>query len=241
MQSDNRHGFITFCILALLLFSSRSALPDTYVLNTDNTYPRSTPDGKGFQDLIIKEMFRRIGHKAKIVHVPSERALANANEGIDDGDFVRIAGLDKKYPNLVMVPEKVSEFEFAAFSRNPSIRISGWESLKPYNVGIITGWKILETNVSGTRSLTKVKDDKALFDLLVNDRADIVVFDRLQGAAFIKRERLAGIKPLEPLLARRDMYLYLNRRHADLVPRLAAALREMKQDGTWQRIMSAAF
>lgn len=226
------------CGITLLITIFPSVLfAATFVLNTDNTYPRSTPDEKGFQDLIIKEMFKRIGHEVKIVHMPSERALANANEGIDDGDFVRISGIEKKYPNLVMVPEKVCDFEFAAFTKNRSITISTWESLKPYNVGIITGWKILEANVVGTRSLTKTRNDEALFDLLQNDRADLVLFDRIQGMAVIKKRQLTGIRILEPLLAKKEMYLYLNRRHALLVPKLAAALQGMKRDGTWQRII----
>jgi polar amino acid transport system substrate-binding protein len=189
--------------------------------------------------LIIKEAFRRIGMEARVVHLPSERALVNANQGIDDGDFVRIAGIEKRYPNLIMVEEKICEFEFAAFSRHQGVTITDWQSLKPYNVGIITGWKILEANITESRSLTKVSTPEALFDLLLHDRADLVVFDRLQGNALIKERGLSGVKALSPLLAQRDMYLYLHKRHAGLVPKLAEALRQMKQDGTHQRLIDS--
>ena len=35
------------------------------------------------------------------------------------------------------------------------------------------------------------------------------------------------------------MFIYLNRRHADLVPKLAEALRRMDEDGTRQAIINA--
>lgn len=228
-------------VLLLVLFAMGTvpavASGPPLVLNTDNTYPRSTPQETGFQDLILKEAFRRVGREIKIIHVTSERALANANEGIDDGDFVRIAGLEQVYPNLVRVPEPICVFEFAVFVKDPSIHISGWESLKPYDVGIITGWKILEANIVGTKSLTKAKNDENLFELLLNDRVQVIAFDRLQGESYIKMKKLKGVRGLSPVLASKDMYLYLNRRHAALAPGVAGALREMKKDGTHKRLI----
>lgn len=227
--------FYRFFIVALLFMTPNAAFAEILALNTADEAPLSTVNGTGHNDLIIREAFRRIGHQIKILHLPSERALVNANKGIDDGNFVRIAGLEKIYPNLVRVPESITAFEFAAFAKDPSIRIRDWDSLEPYNVGIITGWKILEANIVGTRSLTKVSDPTALFKLLAGDSVDLVVFDRRQGNAFLRNHGLSGIMPLTPLLARQEMYLYLNRSHTALVPKLAEALRKMKRDGTFDR------
>lgn len=229
-------------IAAGILFIALAALTQAappLVLNTDNTSPRSTEEGAGFQDLVIKEAFRRIGLEIRVVHLPSERALINANEGIDDGDFVRISGIEQRYPNLVMVKEKICDFEFAAFTNREDIAINDWQSLQPYHVGIITGWKILEANIVGTRTLTKVTSPEALFKLLMGKRVEVVVFDLLQGNALLKEQGLKGVKALSPLLAQRDMYLYLNKRHAELVPRLEEALRQMKADGAQQHLIDS--
>ncbi len=224
------------CLATLLVFSSGNACAKVFVLNTFDIYPYSTHEGTGTLDKIVKQAFRRIGQEVRIVCLPSERALNNANKGTDDGDFVRVAGIEKMYPNLVMVPEKLVEFEFTAFAKD-RIRIRGWQSLKPYNVGIITGWKILEKNISGVRSLTEVKDPDTLFALLVNGRTDVVVYDRQLGNALIKKRGFSGVKELGPPLAKRGVYIYMNRRNAGIVPRLAAAIRQMKQDGTFKRIL----
>ena len=234
----NHRLFLSFFSIGLLLCCGK-AYAQTFSLNTFNTYPLSTAEGTGSLDLIVKEAFRRIGAGASITRLSSERGLVNADRGIDDGDFVRIAGLEKTYPNLVRVREPLCRFEFTVFTRDPSIRIKGWKSLKPYNVGVITGWKILERKIVGTRSLTMVKNADALFELLENGRADLVVFDRVEGDALVRQKKLTGIRALRPFLTERDMYLYLNRRYAGLAPKLARALLDMKRDGAVRRIIKS--
>ncbi len=222
--------------LALL---APAAYAESLVLNTANTYPRTAPDGSGFQDLIIKEAFRRIGVAVRIVQLPSERSLLNADAGIDDGVFVRVEGLSSRYPHLQMVPESISAFEFAVFTRNPRLAVRDWQSLKPYHVGIITGWKILEAKIVGTRSLVMANNDESLFQLLLSDRVDLVVFDRVQGRAYLQKRNIRSVRILTPLLAKKDMFLYLHERHRGLIPPLTKALREMKADGSYQKLIDS--
>lgn len=231
-----RSGFRLFCLgLAVLPFWCGGAVAaETLALSSADIFPGSTPEDGGYEDLILKEALARMGFALEIVHLPSERALTNANEGIEDGNYSRVAGLERLYPNLVRVPEAIMAFEFAVFAKDPTLKIDGWRSLAAYHVGIVTGWKILEANVVGTRSLSRVGTPQALFEMLALDRVDVVVFDRAQGLALLAAGRhREGIRPLEPPLARQEMFLYLNRRHAALVPRLAEVLREMKHDGTF--------
>ena len=64
-------------------------------------------------------------------------------------------GLSSIYPNLIQVPEEITRFGVVIFSKKSDLVIKGWNSLKSFHVGIVTGWKILETNITGTKSLTK--------------------------------------------------------------------------------------
>lgn len=208
---------------------------DELVINSGRQEPFTTADGSGFYDRLVPAWFARLGLAARCIRLPSERALLNANAGVDDGNIARIEGLEKKYPNIVRVPETVIAFDFMVFSRQKEFTVAGWSSLAPYDVGYITGWKILERNITRARSITRVRGPVQLFGLLARGRADVVVFDRWGG---LWRLRHGGVRArmLEPPLATRQLYLYLNRRHAALVPRLAQALREMKADGSYARI-----
>lgn len=228
-------GFL--CLLLALLPCVSGAQP--LVLNTAHSAPRSRPDATGYEDRIVAEAFRRIGLDLRIVHLSSERALQNANLGIDDGNFARVSGLAAQYPNLIMVPEPVDEFVFTAFTRNPALQVQGWEDLKPCSVGLITGWKIVEAKTQDVRSVTRVKDEEALFAMLDRNRADMVVVDLLLGQEVIRRMGYQGVRALAPPLERRDMYIYLHKRHAALVPKLAEVLRQMRRDGTMERLTRA--
>lgn len=114
--------------------------------------------------------------------------------------------------------------------------MTSWAALQPYDVAIVRGWKILEKNIVNTRSLVRAKNQKLLFKLLENDRADIAVYSRLAGGAYIRSQGLKEIMVLEPPLAVREMYLYLNKKHDQLIVPLAQALREMRVDGTYNEI-----
>jgi hypothetical protein len=75
----------------------------------------------------------------------------------------------------------------------------------------------------------------ALYNLALYTQADGVALLRLLGLL-----GLQPIAPLTPVLKNADMYLYLNRRHEALVPRLAQVRKDMPVDGTDNRLMSAS-
>ncbi len=198
--------------------------------------PFSNPEQTGFLDQLVKEAFRRNNLEIVIVRHSAERAITNANEGIDDGDLARIGGITRLYPNLIQVPETLVDFAFVAFTKKINIRIKNWDSLKPYSVGIITGWKILEENTLEVKHRTKVKTPKLLFKLLKNNRADIVLYDRIQGLELIKAKEYHDIHLLEKPLDIKKTYLYLNKKHKDLVPKINKAFVNMKKDGTYKSL-----
>jgi polar amino acid transport system substrate-binding protein len=237
-------GFIKSCVvlskffslfLFFLLATPCIAFPPL-VITTSVGPPVSNETDTGFYDLILQEAFSRIGRQIDIIHLPAERALINADSGITAGEFPRISGLEKKYPNLVMVPEKITNYEFVAFSKHHGIKMTSWDALQPYDVAIVRGWKILENNIVNTRSLVRARNQELLFNLLKNDRTEIVVYSRLEGYALIRSLGLEGVVVLEPPLAVREMYLYLNKKHEELIKPLAQSLKEMKADGTYNEI-----
>jgi polar amino acid transport system substrate-binding protein len=227
---------ILIIALSLLCGVDGSHAQQPLLLTTSMASPLSKDDQTGFYDQILIEAFRRVGQPVRITHLPTERSITNANLGITDGEFPRISGLDRLYPNLLKVPEKIDDFRFTAFTWRPDIQLKDWASCHPYNVAIVRGWKILEANLDDVRSLVKVKNQELLFSLLGKHRTDIAVYSRFEGQEMIKRLGLQSIRVLEPPLATREMFLYLNKRHLALIPAVAKQLRSMKHDGTYDRI-----
>ncbi len=220
--------------LLLALSGALAADRPVLVLNDTNEPPFTTADRDGLLDLVAGEAFRRAGAELRLVKLPAERGLINANAGIEDGDMARIAGLEKQYPNLVRVPEKLVDWEFSAFSKDASIA-SSWKAIRQRSVGHIKGWKIYEQNLAGAERVTTADDPEQLFRLLDLNRIEVALYERSLGAALAKQQGLKGVRPLAPPLATREMFIYLHKRHASLAVRIADALRAMKREGFYQR------
>ena len=213
----------------------------TLVLNDPTDRPFTTAAGDGFSDIIAGEAFRRAGLHLKLVKVPAERALMNANAGIEDGDLSRIGGLEKSYPNLLRVPEKILDMHFVAFTRKPKLTEADWAGLDPYIVGYIKGWKIFEQNLRPPALLSPAHDPEQLFAMLEKNRIDVALYERWMGSALAKQMNLTDVRVVEPPLAVREMFIYLHRRHADKIPAITAALQAIKAEGMYTRVCREKF
>jgi polar amino acid transport system substrate-binding protein len=208
----------------------------TLVLNTSYDSPITSPDRTGFLDLLYRELFGRLGISFEILALPAERSLHNANEGIDDGIVCRVGALVNTYTNMVRSTEPVMQYQHVVFSRDKRFQVTGPESLEPYDVGIVTGWKIVERNTTRHRSRIMVDSGEQLFRMLDQGRVEVAVIERMVGMDMVKRLGIPGIRMLSPPLLTGDWYLYLHKRHADLIPLIDRELRKMKEDGSYDRI-----
>ncbi|MBU1364954.1 MAG: transporter substrate-binding domain-containing protein [Gammaproteobacteria bacterium] len=228
---------LLFCSLGMI---SGARAADKIVLNVGVLAPYTTPDRQGFLDRIVVALFREVGLDAEVQVFPTatERSMLNANSGIDDGLAMRIEGLEKQYPNLIRVPEPLIVNDFVAYSNHQRFTTDSWDSLEPYVVSYIIGWKVFEKNVRKAREVTLVRDADQLFGLLGSGRADVVLYERWQG---LERLRGLGIKAqvMEPPLVRANMFIYLNKKHAALVPQVSQALLKLKKNGSYQHIVDA--
>jgi polar amino acid transport system substrate-binding protein len=226
----------------LLVFGLAPAVAGnpTLTLSTNNT----PLDRKALEQL-SQESLRRIGVDLKLVSLPSERSLTAANLGEVDGEGLRVGGLggpDGPYPNLIQVPERFVRISFVAFAKNATISLdNGWDSLKPYRIAFINGWKMFEANAQGARVVNKVDKPEQLFRMLDEGRVDLVLYTHADGLLLARNLGLTSVAPLSPALKEVDMYLYLHKKHQALVPKLTQAIRDLKADGSYNRILSAIY
>ncbi len=230
----------SFITLFFIVFSNAAFSQPTLVLNTAFGPPVSNASQTGFADQVLAEALRRIGYRLETVRMPAERALINANRGIDDGELARIGGLQEKYPNLIQVPETFLSVDMVLYSKNyPSFVVDGWESVASHSLAIISGWKIMEENFSRPGSsveIIKTDTPEQSFSLLQNDRVDFIAYSNWSGLGYIKAHNITDIVLLEPPLASPEFYVYLHKKHKSIVPELAEAIKTMKADGTLQAL-----
>jgi polar amino acid transport system substrate-binding protein len=199
--------------------------------------PYTTSEKNGFVDQLLPVVFREAGLEGELLIYQGafERQLINADLGLDDGVAARAAGLEKQYPNLIRVPEEVVSFDFVAFTTQHRFPTANWDALSPYAVSYIIGWKIFELNVPTVKELTLVTNVEQLFTVLDLERADVVLYERLHGL-MVARAKGMKVQVMEPPLSTNKLYMYLHKKHAALVPRVAQALARLKQNGTYRRM-----
>lgn len=225
-------GLILF-ILLFFAFGSSAQTILTFTTGDDQSHGRAKA-----MNALLTECFTRIGIKLNITPMPSERSLINANSGLEDGNFLRTDTLSYAFPNLVIVPERLSVNRVVAFSKNKNIEINGWKSLFQYHVAYVNGWKNCERELKDHNAKTTVKNEYLLFTLLENNRADVGVFELSNGIEALDKLGYTSIKAIEPPIVTNDLFLYVHKKHTRLIPEIVKTLRSMKQDGTYRNIVN---
>jgi polar amino acid transport system substrate-binding protein len=189
----------------------------------------------GFE--VVREAYRRIGLQAEAELMPNERGIVSANNGDTDADTMRMVGLEAKYSNLVRVAEPVMLLNIVAFTSGLDFVVAGWESLRPYNLCIVRGFKLGETRTEGMQRELPATAEAALRMVKAGHCQIATMGEALW--LLVDELKLGPLRSLDPPVESVPLYHYVNARHAGLVPKLADALKVMRKDGTIDRILAA--
>lgn len=177
----------------------------------------------------LSAAYAKLGRRVEFVVLPGERALRATLAGATDGELIRVAGLERKHPQLVRVPVPLAGMQTRVYARRGSTfrPDAGWEALRPYLFAYARGTRLIAERVAGMHGASPVDSVGQAFAMLAARRVDLVVAEHGDGEANLRRLGLQHrVVVVEPPLETTPLYHYLNRRHAALVPALADALRQ---------------
>ena len=184
---------------------------------------------------IITEAYKRLGIEVSYDDYPAKRSLHLANEGkFHDGELHRIIGLEKRYPNLVRVPVVIFKLEAIVISKKLTFKVDGWESIRPYIIGIRRG---IVFSLNGTRDMNRtiLNSNERLFSMLNGNRFDIIILSRINSSKYFSEEKNKNLMVLEPPIETYEMYHYLHKKNAHLIPELTRVLKDMEEEGLIQK------
>ena len=215
---------LKFILLTILLFSNYS-LAQTALIFSSSSGGKFTAS-----ELVLTEAYARLNIPISIVFTPAERSLRLANRGIVDGEVFRVMGIDDIYTNLIRLPVPINTIEIVAFVKNKNIKITNWDDLRPYRVGIRRGVKLLEKATSGmiVFPLSKVSQ---LFSMLEKNRLDVIIVSKVIANNSFESSPPDDIYMLNPPLAKVELYHYIHKKHIKLVPAISQVLKDMEQEG----------
>ena len=184
---------------------------------------------------ILIEAYKRLGIQVSFEDFPAKRSLHLANEGkYYDGELHRIKGLEKRYHNLIPVPVVIFTLEGIVISKKIRFKVDGWESVRPFIIGIRRG---VIFSLNGTRDMdrTILNSNERLFYMINGNRFDIIILSRINSTKYMSQEQNKNLMVLEPPVESYNMYHYIHKKNAHLLPELTRVLNEMKDEGVIQK------
>ncbi len=187
--------------------------------------------------LINEEAFRRMGFAVEIINIPLARRNALLQADTIDGELSRTRAYADTHPELVRVEESVMDYTFSIFTARPGLQARALDGLPPglqveYRRGILVCENALKKSIPSERLSNVANSEQGVRKLLAG-RTDVYC----DIDTFVDQVRRSGDVPdagkLRKLfdIASVPAYPYLFRKHAELAPRMAAILKQMKAEG----------
>lgn len=193
---------------------------------------------------VYQALFDRVGVPIDIRYLPTARLTAELSSGHLDGDLGRPWGFGERNPDMVRVDEPAAEIVFALWAVDPQAQLNSLNELAaaPRTVTYTRGVLECETQlrpVLPKDQLVSTSTTANALAMLYAGRnplycgVDLAV---LSDAALPEHQGKARLRQVLRIAPAQGLYLYLNRRHAALVPRLNASLKAMKAEGVVERL-----
>ncbi len=189
-------------------------------------------------DRVLYYALQRAGYSLSMDAAPMTYAIQMADSGERAGLASQVRGLEERFPNLVMVPEQLLDVSFPAFVRKDSpLRFTSWADLSGLRVGhLFQKTYIMNRLPKDIAGSIQRETFRELNLALEQGECDVIITSATFTVAPIisKNIKPAGLVETMP------SYTYVHKRHAGLVPAIAASLRGMKADGTYGKIVRGA-
>jgi len=182
--------------------------------------------GPRYTQRLIGKALAEHGYALELRFFPGRRSIAQLNNGLIDGDMLRLRDLSKDFVGIVRVDEPLT-YACVLFYRLKSRAAP--KATEPVRVGVISGaaagdaavlnrWP--DAELVGYESLTQAAQ------LLMNERIDMVSL-----AASQRSQLLAAVKrpvALQDVLQLTPVYMHVHRSHELLALSLAASIKRLK-------------
>ncbi len=214
--------FFLFCFFSMLSLNAKDELVFTSIKN-------SSFEPYGVK--VMNKVYSQLGYKIKLEPLPAKRSLQYANSGGRyDGELFRISGIEQRYPNLIPIKVSLNESRWMVYSKNPYIKVNGWESLRDYKIGIRRG---IQTTANGTLGMDRqiVDTNEQLFALLDKGRVDVVIMSIGNGKKTLKKTASKDIYQLEPPVQIIPVYHFVHKQNDFLVPKITKIMKGLEKEG----------
>ena len=212
-----------------------------YTLGVEGEAP-----GGGIAVDIISEIFRRLNIGTDMRLYPWNRCLAQMKAGRRDGLMMVIRTPEREEYMVFTEPLVRDRWLFYHLAdRDPPPAWETYEDLRPYRIGITAGYGYGDEFLNAARTLSlsidEVKSDLHNFRKLLAGRTDLFIcLENVANKTFAMNPELKGrFRTCEKPLRELEMHMTFSKKSpaVRLLPEVNSVIRQMRQDGTMDKIL----
>jgi len=197
---------------------------------------------------VAEELFRRLELKAETVIYPYERCIHQMKTGERDvllmvkktperEAYMLFSDVAATDPQLIYyAPDRMKDFSW-----------NDWVDLKPYTVGGVQGFNY--GDFEGAAKEHRIKTELTASDAqnikkLLNGRVDLIILNRATALFYMAEnpEKKGKLKAATKVISNAQFHFGVSKKGGAtaLLPKMNAALRDMKADGTLDKLSGLA-
>lgn len=191
--------------------------------------------GKERITTLMQALYAPLSIQPQIIILPSQRGLSYVNSGVYDAEAGRVDDVVTKYPNLIKVPEPLTNVSMAIFCIQERHC-----TLNPQQDLVTIRGSLIVSQYCQQRGFTchPVSNEVSAFQALQKGHTQTLLADDLFTLGGICQ---SGLKQLYMRRLQHNSYNifhYVHQQHQQLVPQLNQAIQGMKKSGTIQAIFA---
>ncbi len=221
-----------FCLTIVVTFSYRESYAKDELPTLDFAVAN---DFSSSLDKILNIALQNIGYDLTISQQGTTAAAESANSGEKDGFTFHNLGIETEFPNLVLVQEPFAEQSTYVYVRSESdFKIQSWKDLAGYSIGTLYQKPYLDEHIpSDAKSISRFATNVQLLDGLAAGLCDVALVRSVTDTEIYVPSTVKNLCAIDVI----DGYIYLNKKHAALAPKLAEQLAKMKASGEYDQIL----
>jgi len=192
----------------------------------------------GMGRAVLQRAYARLDLDFQPQVLPLRRALQMAAAGQLDGDLMRNAEVLKDHPELLRVNVPVAIGVYSAYRRPPCPAQIGVAELAGKRAAYFRGVRAIEALLP-PQALLAARDSWDALRHVQQGITEYAIGMQFESDALLLRHPEIEICRIATPVLTVPLYHALNKRHAALVPKLEAVLREMDRQGEIARIWAA--
>lgn len=201
-------------------------------------------DGLVEQDIgkmVLPKIYQKLGIKVSIASLPARKAENELSLGFNDGEVLRIHSYGNNNERVVRVPTPYYKVHTMVFThKNDDIVVNDIDALKNYRVAVVKGVKHTDTLTQFAGSVVVLQNSNQILKLLDQGKVDIALTNTIDGMVTIQKLGLKNVEAALTPLATEELYHYMHKSHADMVPKVDKVIRDMIASGELKMLIRQA-